>query len=247
MSYFVMFIVAVLLVVSGILFYQSAKFTHQNKNIQKKNRIVFLAVGLGLSFVAIILVTYVLYKKYVAKTSSEPGETKWEIAPLNFSQPLEFGSPEQGYYEFSNLYDGFGSRFFKDGKSWNSSEHYYQAMRFKNDPNPKQHRFYTLIQNVNTPDEARRLGGEDSHDHEIMKHALWGKFTNTENDSLRKRLIDTGDRKLIYTFPEDGYWSVNSRRTPGGNRQNVLGRMLENLRTVLRQNGSLHDFLASEP
>jgi ribA/ribD-fused uncharacterized protein len=61
-----------------------------------------------------------------------------------------------------------------------------------------------------------------------MKKALRAKFT--QNEALKKLLLETGDRPLVEANPTDNYWGYG--RTKMG--KNRMGILLMELRSALR-------------
>ena len=142
---------------------------------------------------------------------------------------IEFYSKTPEYRELSNL---FPSPFEIDGKTWQSVEHYFQAMKFASNPE-----YQEQIRLAKTPTTAKQLGSTkekpiradwDSYREEVMKKAVRAKFT--QNEALKKLLLETGDRPLVEANPTDSYWGYG--RTKQG--KNRMGILLMELRSVLR-------------
>lgn len=68
-----------------------------------------------------------------------------------------------------------------------------------------------------------------------MRDALWFKFRN--NDNLKKMLLGTGDAVLVEDSPIDDYWGIGEN----GDGQNMLGKLLMELRSKLAQKKLEHD------
>jgi len=150
------------------------------------------------------------------------------------------------YFEFSNFYP---IDVKIDGKIWQSTEHYYQAMKFKNKE------YMEHIRNARTPYIAFCMGRQkypqgknykdvnviikkykkivkfdtkwDINKIKIMVHAVKEKFK--QNKKLKKLLIGTGNRKLIENSPYDKYWGQNNK----GIGKNMLGKILMKLRNKI--------------
>lgn len=96
----------------------------------------------------------------------------------------------------------------------------------------------TLIQTAATPDDAARLGRDqtrvlrsdwDQVKWSIMYGAVWAKF-QTHRD-LATVLLNTADQEIIEDSPRDYYWGCGADRTG----QNQLGKILMQIRDRLRQ------------
>jgi ribA/ribD-fused uncharacterized protein len=109
-----------------------------------------------------------------------------------------------------------------------TSEHFYQAMKVRGDVNRQKH-----IASLEKPGEAKRLGKVPSSEEEriyTMREALWYKFKYS--NELKERLIYTHPRKLIESNTwGDKFWGVCN-----GEGQNLLGRLLMELRSILIEN-----------
>ena len=119
-----------------------------------------------------------------------------------------------------------------DGKSWPTSEHYFQAQKFVGTP------YVDVIRKLKAPREAfqmsrdpkvsrwRRKDWESVKD-DIMLKALLCKFT--QHKRLRKKLLETGSKKLIEHTFNDSYWGDGGDGS-GGNK---LGQLLMQVRKKL--------------
>lgn len=94
------------------------------------------------------------------------------------------------------------------------------------------------IRRANGPREAARIGRDrslplrkdwDSVKDGVMYEAIRAKFS--QNEDIRKELLNTGDAELIEDSPIDFYWGWGSDRS-GKNR---LGKLLMKLRTELKE------------
>src|SRR5688572_27462622 len=84
------------------------------------------------------------------------------------------------------------------GKTWPTSEHYFQAQKYAGTPREKE------IRQAKSPGEAARMGRDRKHplrkDWESVKDAIMlevvrAKFT--QNEDLRAVLLSTGDALLV--------------------------------------------------
>jgi len=141
---------------------------------------------------------------------------------------IHFYSVNDVYGEFSNfaLY-----RIVLNKKTWPTSEHYFQAQKFKDKKDQEE------IRTANSPMLAARMGRDrkrrlrrdwESAKVAIMREALMAKFT--QHDDLRELLLATGNAKLVEHTENDDYWGDGG---DGGGR-NMLGRLLMDVRAELR-------------
>lgn len=170
------------------------------------------------------------------------------------SKAIRFYEPKQPYYEFSNFYL---SPFKLDGVKWPTTEHYFQAAKFKDVG------YREIIRSANTPNKAfilanqKKKGGYignwklnptdkrtlneliDAHKHvklradwddvklQVMKRCLKAKFV--QNEDLKNLLLSTGGSEIIEDSPRDSYWGVGK----DGKGENHLGLLLMELRKEL--------------
>ncbi len=144
-------------------------------------------------------------------------------------ETINFYHLGEPYGEFSNF-----ARFpiKLDGKTWPTSEHYFQAMKFLDDANRAE------VRGAKTPAGAARLGRDrskplrrdwESVKDNVMRQAVLAKFT--QHEDLRKLLLETGDAKLVEHTENDDYWGDAG----DGSGKNMLGRILMEVRGQLRE------------
>lgn len=122
------------------------------------------------------------------------------------------------------------------GKHYTNSEAAFQAAKFlDSDPDKAEQ-----IRLARSPAEAKRIARDrstaarfnakewDAKRVEVMLDVLRCKF---QDPARRKLLLDTGDSKLIEESPYDAFWGVG----PRGNGNNMLGKLLMQLREDLRK------------
>jgi ribA/ribD-fused uncharacterized protein len=139
-----------------------------------------------------------------------------------------FYSVRDEYGCFSN----FSPHGFElDGKHWPTSEHYFQAMKFKGSSVEER------IRAAPSPKDAANLGRErsfplredwESVKDDIMREAVWAKFS-THGD-IRQILLGTGDEEIVEKALHDSYWGCG----PDGNGRNMLGKILMEARARFR-------------
>lgn len=143
------------------------------------------------------------------------------------SEVIHFYSVNDEYGEFSNF--ALYSITLKK-KSWPTSEHYFQAQKFKDKKDQEE------IRKANSPILAARMGRDrkrklrrdwESAKVGVMREALVAKFT--QHDELRALLLSTGDAKLVEHTENDDYWGDGG----DGSGRNMLGRLLMEVRRTL--------------
>ena len=138
--------------------------------------------------------------------------------------PITFFADDNGdYSELSNL-SPYG--FTDDaGLVWPSVEHYMYGHKFTNE-------YREQIRTARSAKKAKLIA--DAHlgsvrpdwknvMDEVMLTALRLKFSQPE---MRKKLLETGDRDLIYACPFDRYWGAG-RREEG---KNQVGKLMMQVR-----------------
>lgn len=141
---------------------------------------------------------------------------------------INFYGKRLPYFEFSNFYR---CSIKLDGKTWPTTEHYFQAKKFHDDALQKQ------IRKAGTPAIAAEMGRSRSNplrkDWEsvkdnVMREAVRAKFS--QNSDLKELLLNTGDAKLIEHTEKDNYWGDGG----DGSGKNMLGTILMEVRKELR-------------
>ena len=120
------------------------------------------------------------------------------------------------------------------GKTWPTSEHYFQAQKFAGTPDEEE------IRLAKSPMIAARMGRSrkrplrkdwESVKDAIMHEAVLAKFT--QHDDLREILLSTGDAEIVEHTTNDRYWGDGG----DGRGQNRLGKILMRVREELRSSG----------
>jgi nicotinamidase/pyrazinamidase len=146
-------------------------------------------------------------------------------------EPLYFYSTKDDYGFFSNF---SAHPFMLDGKRWPTTEHYFQAQKFKDE------QYMDKIRSTNSPMIAARLGRSrkvpiradwESAKNEVMRRAVRAKFASHED--IRRELLATGSRKIIEKTTNDHYWGCGST----GAGKNMLGLILMEVRDQMRHSG----------
>lgn len=145
------------------------------------------------------------------------------------SETINFYSVSDAYGEFSN-FAAFPIRL--DGKTWPTTEHYFQAMKFRDEKHQSE------IRKEQSPMKAARMGRSrkrplrkdwESVKDAVMEKAVLAKFTQQEE--LRDMLLETGDAKLVEHTTNDSYWGDGG----DGSGRNRLGEILMKIRSQLRE------------
>lgn len=138
--------------------------------------------------------------------------------------------------------DGYLSNFacypiYIDGTKWQTSEHYYQAKKFKTQ------KIITEIQQAPTPDEAfnlsRKYQDNIRDDWEIIKRATMSEVVNEkfqQHPQLAHKLIATGTCVIKEHSHKDAYWGDGG----DGKGDNHLGKILMEIRTLLKKQAPYH-------
>jgi ribA/ribD-fused uncharacterized protein len=160
------------------------------------------------------------------------------------------------FYEFTNFYTPPGGVMI-DGRSWPTTEHYFQASKFPAHPSLQEAMrrmsdARAVFNSAASNAHMRRsdwfttlkhpFGGRsdklvDSVRDAVMIKALLAKFADRK---LAKLLLSTGDAELVEDAgTNDKYWGNGQRGSVRGHGENKLGRMLGYLRHML-QRGKTH-------
>ena len=141
---------------------------------------------------------------------------------------INFYHLNEPFGEFSN-FARFPIRL--RGKTWPTSEHFFQAQKFAGTPREEE------VRQAKSPGEAARLGRDREHrlrrdwesaKDDVMREAVRAKFS--QHDELRALLLSTGDEILVEHTENDSYWGDGG----DGSGKNMLGRILMEVREELR-------------
>ena len=134
----------------------------------------------------------------------------------------------EDYGEFSN----FAPYAIElDGRTWPTSEHYFQAQKFVGTEHEE------AIRSEPSPMKAAKMGRDrnrpmrsdwDAAKDDIMRKAVLAKFS--QHKQLRQMLLDTGDATLVEHTENDSYWGDGG----DGTGKNMLGRILMETRAELQ-------------
>ena len=151
------------------------------------------------------------------------------------SNEIRFYHSYQPYYEFANFYP---REVTINGKSWPSTEHFFQAQKFVGTPiEEKIRKSHNARQAFNIARKAEHMVWQrpDWHDpkvkEKIMRLGLLEKFT--QHKDLRKKLLSTEGKELIEHTTDDSYWGDGGSPGVGQNR---LGKLLMEVRQEILSN-----------
>lgn len=147
---------------------------------------------------------------------------------LSIMSRILFYRVSEAYGEFSN----FSPHPFElKGKTWPTSEHYFQAQKFAGTEHEESLRVAKSPMIVARMGRNRKLplrtDWETAKD-DVMRDALRAKFT--QHPSLRSLLLSTRNAELVEHTANDHYWADGGDGT-GVNR---LGQLLMELRASLK-------------
>lgn len=141
---------------------------------------------------------------------------------------IKFYSEKAEWGEFSN----FALYPLKiNGKTWATSEHYFQAQKFENKT------YQEKIRKSPSPMKAAELGRSrkvkikrnwDRMKDNVMYDVVLAKFT--QHEELKEKLLQTGNAILIEHTENDSYWGDGG----DGNGKNRLGKILMKVREKLK-------------
>jgi hypothetical protein len=142
---------------------------------------------------------------------------------------IKFYSLKEAYGEFSNF---AAYPIQLKGKTWATTEHYFQAQKFIGTAYEEQ------IRKAKSPMKAAELGRSrkvrirsdwDRVKDAVMYEAVKAKFT--QHEELKYLLLGTDTARIIEHTENDYYWGDGG----DGSGQNKLGKTLMRLREELKQ------------
>ena len=140
------------------------------------------------------------------------------------------------FYSHKNEH-GWGSNFYASpielkGKTWPTTEHYFQAQKVAGT------KWETKIRKCKAPMDAALMGRRkdlplrsdwEQVKDDVMREAIHAKFT--QHPDLKEKLLATGDEYLIEHTVKDKYWADAG----DGSGKNMLGKILVEERAKLRE------------
>ena len=142
-----------------------------------------------------------------------------------------FYSRKAPFFELTNFYP---SPILIDSKLWPTTEHYFQAMKFPDDPE-----FQEKIRLEPSPGKMKELAWEKKFtemrkDWESVKIGIMFKCCKEkflQHENLKKLLLGTGDKELVEHTNKDGFWADGG----DGSGRNELGKVLMAVRKEIRE------------
>ncbi|RIA97888.1 hypothetical protein C1645_751055 [Glomus cerebriforme] len=168
------------------------------------------------------------------------------LSPSVREQPppntIWFYNRNEPYYEFTNFKEGFPIKAairepypgsLPDVKSWATSEHLFQAAKFKNttpEIADKIRMCRTARDALNTARKYQQYVDPSwqSINVQVMEWVVKSKFE--QHPILAKRLLGTGDQILVEHTEVDRFWGDGG----DGSGRNMLGEVLMHVRQYLR-------------
>ena len=121
------------------------------------------------------------------------------------------------------------------GRTWPTSEHYFQAQKFSGTSDEEE------VRRAKSPMVAARMGRSrkrplrkdwESVKDQVMHEAVRAKFT--QHADLQETLLGTGDATIVEHTENDRYWGDGG----DGSGKNRLGQILMRVREELRAEGT---------
>jgi ribA/ribD-fused uncharacterized protein len=144
---------------------------------------------------------------------------------------INFYSPHAEYGCFSNF---SGHKVKLDGKTWQTSEHYFQAQKFATVKSGEKH--MNDVYKAKGPMKAANIGRDRKRplrrDWEKVKDEVMYKVVRAkvlQHESIKKTLLSTGDAILVEDTYKDSYWGNGG----DGSGRNQLGKTLMRIRKEL--------------
>lgn len=149
---------------------------------------------------------------------------------------IAFFRQDQPNYHLSNSSPAYAVHY--NGVRYATAEHLFQSLKFPHRPD-----LAAKVRRAKTPSDAMRIARSHTahyppgwfsdglnvkvmHDVVLVKFSQWGP--------LREALLETEERELVNDSPTDVFWG-----DAGGRGRNVLGKVLMDVREVLRVNGGV--------
>jgi hypothetical protein len=152
----------------------------------------------------------------------------------NGQKVISFYHSGDPYYEFTNFYPAEITMLVNGKlKTFPTSEHFYQFMKYEKTPNWEQH--HRAICSDSNPRHAFNYARKNAYDFKnfdtekvwIMHDGLLAKFS--QHPKLASLLKGTGSAKLVEHTSNDNFWGDGGN----GTGQNILGKLLEQVRNQI--------------
>ncbi len=139
------------------------------------------------------------------------------------------------FYKTNDEYGCFSNfahyGFELDGKYWMTSEHYFQAQKFR------ETEYEEIIRLLDNPMKVAEMGRSrklplrqdwERVKDDVMRKAVYAKFS--QNNELKNMLITTGSEYIVENTSNDYYWGCGT----DGSGKNMLGIILMEIRDKLK-------------
>lgn len=161
--------------------------------------------------------------------------------PFPYSEEWEdilFYNRGEPYYEFTNFYS---APILLDGKEWPTTEHYFQAQRFPNNPGIQEY----IRTKCRSGRDAFNAARADRNQHAVIPKDEWSaikwgamyravKAKFKQHADLKKLLLSTGNKVLVEHAAPDTYWGIGINPKTGKAGYNNLGIILMKVRDKIR-------------
>lgn len=142
------------------------------------------------------------------------------------------------FYEFTNFYS---APIELDGKEWPTTEHYFQAQKFPNNPGIREY----IRTKCRSARDAFNAAQSERNKHALLPRDEWAaikwgamyravKAKFKQHSDLKKLLLSTGHRVLVENAAPDTYWGVGINSKTGKVGYNNLGIILMKVRDKIR-------------
>ena len=142
---------------------------------------------------------------------------------------VKFYKAREKYSAFSNFTK---IPIYLDGEIWQTSEHYYQAMKFSDKDLQEKVRLSKWAGDAARIGRDRNLPLRDDWEDiklDVMRKVVQAKIN--QHDDIKELLLSTGNEEIIENSPKDYFWGGGK----DGSGQNWLGKILMEIRQKLHK------------
>ncbi len=156
-------------------------------------------------------------------------EARLAVSEEEEDGPVLFGPGRGGAGAASSNF--YPSSIAGGGRRYGTVEHFFQASKARTEAE------HDVVRRAGTPGKAKKLGrkvalraGWEGMKVEVMRKGLLAKFR--QHAELGELLLSTGEREIHEDAPRDSVWGWQE-----GRGQDLLGRLLVEVRETLREEG----------